>query len=262
MAKRTSALAPLVAALVASQSYGGGIAGPLVDDSTAYDASDYRKAAYGLWQPLSDAGDVRPKLDSSLMNGVSRGGARDEMLAAKSDRLAVTTGGSMTDEIQVRTARAADGKTIKVVVALVLPLSRGVVREVLGDYENMPRFVPDILFTRLSNAGPEKKRVEIEATARFLLLEFPIMTTLDVVYPSDGSIIINSVAGNLAIHGVVQVHGDGPYTRVDYEARITPDFWLPQLIGDFLISRQIKRQFRAMVAEMYRRSAKGGNTPK
>ena len=70
----------------------------------------------------------------------------------------------------------------------------------------------------------------------------------------DGSIAIDSVAGNLAIHGVVRMQGDGPYTRVDYDVRLTPDFWLPPLIGEFLVGRQITRQFEGMVAEMHRRA--------
>lgn len=52
----------------------------------------------------------------------------------------------------------------------------------------------------------------------------------------------------------MRVRGNETYTRVDYQVRMTPDFWLPPLIGDFLISRQIKRQFEGMVSEMHRRA--------
>jgi len=160
----------------------------------------------------------------------------------------------IADEVTVNIARVADGKALQVGVALVLPIKHEVVWDVLNDYENMPRFVPDILATRLISAGAGRKRVEIDGVARLLFLEYPTRTTLDVMYPPDGSITIDSVAGNLAIHGVVRVHGNGTYTRVDYQVRMTPDFWLPPLIGDFLISRQIKRQFEGMVSEMHRRA--------
>ena len=164
--------------------------------------------------------------------------------------------GDIADEITVNAVRTADGRAVQVEAALALPIKQEVVWEVLNDYENMPRFVPDILATRLISAGPGRKRVEIEGIARLLFLEYPTRTTLDVVYPPDGSIAIDSVAGNLAIHGVVRVHGDGTHTRVDYQVRLTPDFWLPPLIGDFLIGRQIKRQFEGMVEEMHRRADK------
>jgi carbon monoxide dehydrogenase subunit G len=175
-------------------------------------------------------------------------------VAVNDTEAAATPGGSVADEVKVRTALTADGKTIQVVVALALQVNPDVVWAVLNDYENMPRFVPDILATRLISAGSGRKRVEIDGVARLLFLEFPTHTTLDVVDQPDGSVAIDSVAGNLAIHGAVRVYGDGPYTRVDYQVRMTPDFWLPPLIGDFLIGRQIMRQFEGVVAEMHRRA--------
>jgi len=253
VAKRTSALAPLAAALVASQGCGAAIAWPLENDTAANAVGDYQNA-YELWQPQADRREARAKFEPGLMYGGGRGEAKRDAQAVKWDRLAANPDGGMADEIKVNTARAADGKTIQVVVALVLPINRDVVWEVLNDYENMPRFVPDILATRLISTGSGRKRVEIEGIARLMFLEFPTNTTLDVAHPPDGSIAINSVAGNLAIHGVVRVHGGGTYTRVDYKVRIAPDFWLPPLIGDFLIGRQIRRQFDGMVAEMHRRA--------
>ena len=247
MAKRISAWVLLTTASVASLGYGG------ADGPAA--ADDYQRA-YGLWRPLANRGDIGARFDPVLMYGEGRGVAKDDA-AGKWDRPAANQDGSIADEVTVSTARASDGKTIQVGVALALPIKHEVVWEVLNDYENMPRFVPDILATRLISVGPGRKRVEIKGVARLLFLEYPTSTTLDVVYPPDGSIAINSVAGNLAIHGVVRVHGDGTHTRVDYQVRITPDFWLPPLIGDFLISRQIKRQFEGMVAEMHRRADVG-----
>lgn len=166
---------------------------------------------------------------------------------------ATSPGGGTAEEIKVRAVRAADGKAIQVSVTLALPVSHEVVWEVLNDFENMPDFVPDIRATRVISAGPGRKRVQIEGAARVLFLEFPIHTTVDAVY-REGSAAIDSVAGNLDIHAVVRVYGEGAYTRVDYQASMVPDFWLPPLIGDYLIGRQVRRQFEGMVAEMHRRA--------
>lgn len=174
--------------------------------------------------------------------------------AGEWDRLAAIPVSSVADEIKVRTALTADGKAVQVTVALVLQVDPDVVWAVLNDYENMPRFVPDILAARLISAGPGTKRVEIEGVARLLFLEIPTHTTLDVMYRPDGSVAIDSVAGNLGTHGVIRLHGDGPYTRVAYDVVLTPDFWLPPVIGDLLIGRQITRQFEGVVAEMHRRA--------
>ncbi|MGE5319911.1 MAG: SRPBCC family protein [Hyphomicrobiaceae bacterium] len=248
MAKRTSSWVPLTAAVVASLVYAG------TDDTGAYAAGAFPRAC-ALWQPRPDQGDTSARLDLGLADGTGRSVAQVGAQVGNRDGLAGDAVGGTANEVKVRTALAPDGKTIQVVVALALPISRDVVWEVLGDYENMPHFVPDIRATRLIDVKPGRIRVEIEGVARLVFLEFPTSTTLDVAYPRDGSIAIDSVAGNLAVHGVVRVQGDGTSTRVDYQVRIAPDFWLPPLIGDFLIGRQIKRQFEAMVAEMHRRAA-------
>lgn len=247
MARRISVWMPLAAALIAALGVGG------VDDTAAYARGDYQ-GAYDLWRPLADQADASAKFDLGHLYGKGHGMAKDDLVAIKWDRLAANPDDSIADEVTVNTARVAGGKAIQVGVVLVLSIRHEVIWDVLNDYENMPRFVPDILATHLISAGAGRKRVEIEGVARLLFLEYPTRTILDVMYLPDGSITLNSVAGNLAIHGVVRVHGNGTYTRVDYQVRMTPDFWLPPLIGDFLISRQIKRQFEGMVSEMHRRA--------
>lgn len=207
-----------------------------------------------VWAPLAAA------LLVLQLCAEARGGPPEDGRAAlvaaddKWDRLAATPDNGMADEISVHTARTADGKATLAEVVLGLPVDHAVVWAVLTDYENMPRFVPDIRATRVIRSEPGRKRVEIEGVARFLFMDFPISTTVDAVFHPAGSIAIDSVAGNLDIQGVVRVLGEGGYTRVDYRVRIAPDFWLPPLIGNFLIGRVIKRQFGGMVAEMHRRA--------
>ncbi|MBD3812664.1 MAG: hypothetical protein IE917_10635 [Betaproteobacteria bacterium] len=247
MEKRISGGVPLTAALIVSLGIGG------VDGTAAYARCDYQ-GAYDLWRPLADQADASAKCDLGHLYGKGHGVAKDDLVAIQWDRLAANTDDSIADEVTVNTARVAGGKALQIGVALVLSIKHEVIWDVLNDYENMPRFVPDILATRLISAGAGRKRVQIEGVARLLFLEYPTRTIQDVMYLPDGSITLNSVAGNLAIHGVVRVHGNGTYTRVDYQVRMTPDFWLPPLIGDFLISRQIKRQFEGMVSEMHRRA--------
>jgi carbon monoxide dehydrogenase subunit G len=244
VAKQSPSWVPVAAVLVALQGCGCAVAGHAGDNQNGYD----------LGRPLADRGDAGAKFDPGLIYVKSRGVAVNDAQAGKWDRLPAIPVGSVADEIKVHTALTADGKAVQVAVTLVLQVNPEVVRAVLNDYENMPRFVPDILATRLISEGSGRKRVEIEGVARLLFLDVPTRTTLDAVDRPDGSVAIDSVAGNLAIHGIVRMQGDGPYTRVDYEVRLTPDFWLPPLIGEFLVGRQITRQFEGMVAEMHRRA--------
>lgn len=251
--RRRSARVLLPAALLAASFCGAAVAQPFAADA----AAEYSG------QPLPAQRTGMDRLHRPTFTHAANGSATTaEARVEERDRRGAGADRGSGDEVRVSTARAADGKTIEVAVTLLVPIAEDVVLDVLGDFENMPRFVPDIRAARSSNAGPRRWRVDIEATARLLFLKFPINTTLDVTYPSDGSITVDSVDGNLAIHGVVQLHGDGPITRADYHVRMTPDFRLPQLIGDFLIGRLIRRQFGGMVAEMHRRAERTARTPK
>lgn len=236
MAKSTSAWTRLAAALAASLLCGLALAGPSAG-RTAWQALTVREGAGAQFKPgpVNEDSYAMPEGHSPELERVRR--TADE-----------------ADEIDVRVARAADGEATEVAAALTLEIRQDVVWAVLNDFENMPRFVPDIRATRLIREGAGTKRVEVEGVWRVLFMAFPIRTTLDVVYSGGGAITIDSVAGNLAIHAIVRMHGDGPITRVDYQARIAPDFWLPPLVGDYLIGRQIRRQFEGMVAEMHRRA--------
>ncbi len=93
------------------------------------------------------------KFEPGLMYGEGRSEAKDDAQAVRGNRLVANPDGGKADEIKVSTVRATDGETIQVVVAFVLPINRDVVWEVLNDYGNMPRFVPDILATRLISTG-------------------------------------------------------------------------------------------------------------
>lgn len=196
-------------------------------------------------------------LAALLLGAAALGGPLDNARAERTtadgswERLGATPANA--DEIRVDTTRGADG-AVQVEATLAVAVNHEVVWAVLTDYENMPRFVPDILAARVIGSDAGSKRVEIEGVARLLFMDFPITTTFDAVYRRAGSIAIDSVAGNLAIHAIVRVRGDDTGTRVDYLARIAPDFWLPPVIGHLLIGRQIRRQFESMVAEMHRRA--------
>lgn len=238
VAKKPSPWAPLAAALVVSLLYRGPLAGTPEGDTAAHRAFSPQKA-YPLSRPLTERGEARAQPQRILIAG---------------DRVAANPDAYPADEISVSSARTGDGEAIQVTVALAVPVDPDVVRAVLSDYENMPDFVPDIRSVSLVRVESGRKRVKIEGVARLLFMTFPIHTTLDVVLRPDGAIAIDSVAGNLGIRAVVRVQDAGAITRVRYQARLVPDFWVPPVIGDFLIGRQIRRQFEGMVAEMHRRA--------
>lgn len=159
------------------------------------------------------------------------------------------------ETIEVEAGRDAGSTAVKVQIQLTLPFNYDEVWEVLNDYEHMPRFVPDIHQASLIQADKNHKVVKLDGVSTFLFLQFPIAVVMDVRYLSDRHVSLNSISGNLEVRGDVRLDRDGNGTRATYVTYLRPSFWLPPVIGPYLIGQQIRRQFEGQVAEMHRRYA-------
>jgi hypothetical protein len=98
-----------------------------------------------------------------------------------------------------------------------------------------------------------RRLIEIKGVAEFFYIEFSIDVVMDVAFPPVDAINLQSVSGNLKVQGTMKANHAGEQTRVTYDARLQPSFWLPPILGPALIGVQIKRQFLGLIAEMDRR---------
>ena len=126
--------------------------------------------------------------------------------------------------------------------------------EVLTDYEHIAAFVPNMTSSQIISAPGEPLRVEQKGSASFLLFSFPI----EVVYEFDArtsrGLHFHSVSGNLRdMVGDYRLTAISNGTRIFYEARFKPDFWVPPLVSVAIMRNEIKRQFDGLVLEIERR---------
>ncbi|MHB1591124.1 MAG: SRPBCC family protein [Sulfuricella sp.] len=160
---------------------------------------------------------------------------------------------ALAETIEVDAEREAGGRVVNVQVHMSLPFKYAEVWGVLNDYEHMPQFVPDIHEAELIRSGTDFKQVRLKGESTLLFLHFPIDVVMEVKYLSGTHVSLKSLAGNLGVRGNVYLDPDGSGTRVTYVARLRPSFWLPPVIGPYVIGLQIHRQFEGEVAEMHRR---------
>ena len=157
------------------------------------------------------------------------------------------------DALEVDTYLVAKGKVAEVKAEFSVPLSAREVLDVLTDFEHMPQFVSDIHSVRLIREEENHKLIALKGVVEFFFIEFPIDVVMKVTLLPDDVIELQSVSGNMKVQGVVKVNHSGAQTLVTYDARLSPEFWLPPILGPALISGQIKKQFVEQIAEMYRR---------
>ena len=135
-----------------------------------------------------------------------------------------------------------------------------VVWSTLTDYNQLPKFIPGMLRSRLLEYRGRAAIVEQLGEARFLFLSFPIdVTVASVEYPPH-AIDVHVLKGNLRrLDGGYRIEprADGTL-KLHWRGLIEPDEPLPPLIGEFVMRLNVASQFFGMVSEIERRAALAG----
>ena len=142
--------------------------------------------------------------------------------------------------------RETDGAYV-VTAHFSVPEPAAVVRNVLTDYESIPRFMPDVRLSRVLDRGEGYVRVEQEAVSKFMMLSRTVHLVLDVTQESE-TIRFRDRCGRSFRHyegsWIVAEHGDR--TDVDYELTATPAFSVP----GFVLRRLLDRDARVMIERL------------
>lgn len=160
-------------------------------------------------------------------------------------------------ELQVSVERI-EGGAFRVAVDASVAAPAPVLWGTMTDYEKLPRFVPDLRRSRVASAPGEPVVLEQEGVAR-LFFRFTIRVRLAIETEEGRIIRFRRVGGNLAeMSGAYRLVPDGDATRLSYEARLRPAFWVPSWIGTGAIKRLVTRQIVGLIGEAERRAAYDG----
>lgn len=129
--------------------------------------------------------------------------------------------------------------------------------QVLTGYERLQQFVPGLLSsTLLSRNGPEAI-LEQEGVAGFLLLQQTIHLVVRVIEQPFSTLDISLISGDLqhyASHWELLPAAQGSATRISYVGSMTPDFYVPPLLGNAILRAEVRRMMTAVVAEIGKHS--------
>lgn len=155
----------------------------------------------------------------------------------------------------IEVERSGDGM-IQVQAQVFAPAPPEVAWGVLTDYEHLAAFVPDMTSSRVVSAPGEPVRVEQKGSTSFLLFSFPLEVVFEIEAVSSRELRFRAIAGNLHdMTGAYRLEAADSGTRIHYETRFRPDFWVPPLVSTGIMRREIKRQFDGLVREIARRNA-------
>ena len=119
-----------------------------------------------------------------------------------------------------------------------------VVRAVLTDYEQIPRFMPGVRTSRVLERGEGHVRLEQEAMSKFMMFSKRVHLVLDIAEGPD-VIRFRDVCGKsfTSYEGTWTIADRGDHTAVEYGLTATPAFDVP----GFVLRRLLDRDARAMI---------------
>ncbi len=132
------------------------------------------------------------------------------------------------------------------------PQPAAIGRAVLTDYEQIPRFLPDVLSSRVLERHAERTVVEQQAVAKVLFFSKRVRLVLEVrETPALISFRDSSGESFIRYQGQWTLRDAGAGTLIGYELIAQPRFDVP----DFLLSRLLKRDAERMIDRIKREIA-------
>jgi carbon monoxide dehydrogenase subunit G len=126
---------------------------------------------------------------------------------------------------------------------------------VLTDYDNIPRFLPDVTSSVVRERSAGRAVVEQEAVSRMMMFSRKVHLVLEIVEEA-GTIRFRDRCGDSfeRYEGAWRIAASGAGSEVTYELTAKPSFDVPEFILKRLLKRDSTRTIERLTAEMATRA--------
>jgi carbon monoxide dehydrogenase subunit G len=137
-----------------------------------------------------------------------------------------------------------DGGVYSVTARFEVPQPAAVVLAVLSDYEQIPRFMPDVRTSVVRERTPGRMLVEQEAVAQFMMFSKKVHLLLEVREGPDALHFVDRCGKSFkGYEGTWRAEPKDGGTIVTYSLKARPGFDVPE----FLLKRLLKRDSGEMI---------------
>jgi hypothetical protein len=163
-------------------------------------------------------------------------------------------------DIVVRASRSGD--VLQVEASAELEGSLENAWQVLTDYGRLAEFVPDLQVSRVISRDHNTAVVEQKGEARLLFFSYPIDVRLAITEKPREQVVSRAVAGNFReMQSTYALEARQGRIFLRYSGRLEPDFYVPPLIGTYLLRTNVESMFRALVNEIERQQKPAAELP-
>lgn len=168
--------------------------------------------------------------------------------------LAATEGPAPSPQVSVSEQRG----TYAVTARFEVPQPPEIVLAVLSDYEQIPRFMPDVRSSVIVERTPEHVMVEQEAVSQFMMFSKKVHLLLEVRREESTIRFVDRSAKSFEHYvGSWKVEPRGEGSVVTYELAARPSFDVP----GFILRRLLRRDSGDMIGNLRREFAARADRP-
>ncbi|MFO1313106.1 MAG: SRPBCC family protein [Burkholderiales bacterium] len=141
------------------------------------------------------------------------------------------------------------------VVVMQAPVPPKTAWDVLTDFDNMQKWVPNVKESKITSSEGNTLTVEQRGMAKFGLLSFPYTSVRRMQLDPGKSILSTQVQGSMKkLVSLMRVSPDGTGTRLDYKLELVPSGLASSVMSKDFLKGELTEQFTAIVGEMVRRA--------
>lgn len=147
-----------------------------------------------------------------------------------------------------------DGDAYVVKAEMSAPVAPALAWEVLTDFANMARWVPNVSDSRVVKPGEAKLMIEQRGTAKFSGMKFDYASLREIELDAQTTIHSTQIKGSMKKQvSLMKVSPEGAGTLMLYKLELVPSFLASAVISEDLLKQETVDQFTAIVGEMLRR---------
>ena len=161
------------------------------------------------------------------------------------------TGSAAAYSLGENTIRHSDGR-YTVAFDMLLDAETARVRELMTDYDHLDRLSAIVTRSRVLAVRPDgSRRIRLDMRACVLFLCKTVRRVQDVETHANGDITTRAVPSlsdfsHAEEHWRIVPQGNG--TRIRYDAHMVPDFFVPPILGPWLLQRALRRDLLGAAA--------------
>ncbi|MEO8344667.1 MAG: SRPBCC family protein [Betaproteobacteria bacterium] len=150
---------------------------------------------------------------------------------------------------------AFEGDAYIVNAVFFAPASQTVAWDVLTDFENLAKWVPNVTESKVIKRTDTSVFVEQRGVARYGAASFPYTTERRIDLKPPAGIKTAQLKGNMRrVESAIMLEPDGQGTRIVYHLEIVPSTFAGAVMSKKFVEHEVGEQFSAIVGEMTRRT--------